>query len=73
MQDVPDGKHMFGIPARPARETMQIVAHQSKLPAMRKEFRALMAQVEELQATMAGMNRVEPPQEQNLAARRNAA
>jgi len=52
MQDVPDGKHMFGIPARPARETMQIVAHQTKLPAMRKEFRALMSQVEELQEAM---------------------
>ncbi len=51
MQDVPDGKHMFGIPARPARETMQIVAHQGKLPTMRKELRALMAQVEELQQT----------------------
>lgn len=52
MQDVPDGKHMFGIPARPARETMQIVAHQAKLPGMRKEFRALMSQVEELQEAM---------------------
>lgn len=55
MQDVPNGKHMFGIPARPARETMQILAHQSKLPAMRKEFRALTTQVEELQESVRGL------------------
>ena len=55
MQDVADGKHVFGIPARPARETMQIVAHQAKLPAMRKEFRSLTAQVEELKSIIREM------------------
>ena len=55
MQNVSDGKHVFGIPARPARETMQILAHQAKLPAMRKEFRSLTAQVEELQSILRKM------------------
>lgn len=69
MQDVPDGKHMFGIPARTARETMQIVAHQAKLPAMRKELRALMTQMEEIRATIEDMTR----HEAGVNVRKNAA
>jgi len=69
MQDVPDGKHMFGIPARTARETMQIVAHQGKLPTMRKELRALTAQVEALQATIVDLTE----QETDANVRKNAA
>jgi UDP-3-O-[3-hydroxymyristoyl] glucosamine N-acyltransferase len=48
MHDVTPGTRMFGIPARPARDEMQIQALQGKLPEMRKAVRELQRQIAEL-------------------------
>jgi len=50
MHDVEPGQRMFGIPARPAREEMQLLASRAKLPEMRKSIRKLEKQIEELTA-----------------------
>ncbi len=46
MHDVQKGQRMFGIPARSAREEMQLVASRAKLPEMRKTIRQLEKQVQ---------------------------
>ncbi len=52
-QDVPSGAQMMGIPATPVREQRIKQAALSKLPEMRKQFKALMQQMEELRSQMA--------------------
>lgn len=49
MQDVESNQHVQGVPARPARQTMQIMAITGKLPAMRKELKTLQKQVAEME------------------------
>lgn len=51
MHDVTSGQKLFGSPARPAREEMQILASQAKLPEMRKALKKLTKQVEQLAET----------------------
>jgi UDP-3-O-[3-hydroxymyristoyl] glucosamine N-acyltransferase len=46
MQDVESNQQVQGIPGRPARQTMQIMAVTSKLPAMRKDLKKLQKQVD---------------------------
>jgi len=48
MHDVESKQRVQGIPARPARQTMQIMAITGKLPEMRKELKRLQKQVDEL-------------------------
>jgi len=48
MHDIEEGQKFFGIPARPAREEMQLLATRSKLPEMRKTIKRLVKQVEQL-------------------------
>lgn len=45
---VPEGSLVFGLPATPAREQRRMLAALSKLPEMRREFRKLCKQVEQL-------------------------
>lgn len=54
MHDVPAGEAYNGIPARPARKHMQMMAAFSKLPVMRKEFKSVSRQVTSLQQEIAG-------------------
>lgn len=49
MHDVPAGQRYFGIPARPAREEMQLQANRARLPEMRRTIRDLEKQLEQLQ------------------------
>lgn len=55
MNDVPGDSIYVGIPATPHREQMQKQAAWSKLPEMRKEFKALKTEVEQLRAMLNGM------------------
>lgn len=48
MHDVEANQRIFGSPARPAREEMQLLASRSKLPEMRKTIRALEKQIARL-------------------------
>jgi len=48
MHDVDDRKKFFGLPARPAREQMKIIANQSKLPEMRKQLKEIAKQIESI-------------------------
>ena len=48
MHDIEEGQRYFGIPARPAREEMQILATRAKLPEMRKSIKTLVKQVAQL-------------------------
>lgn len=48
MHDVDAGERYFGIPARPAREEMKIVASRAKLPEMRKQLKAINKQLSRL-------------------------
>ena len=48
MHDIEEGQKFFGIPARPAREEMQILANRARLPEMRKTIKKLVKQVEQL-------------------------
>ena len=50
MHDMPDNQKYFGIPARPARDQMQIYAASAKLPEMRKTIKKLSNKVESLLA-----------------------
>ncbi len=50
MHDIPEGQRFFGIPARPAREEMQLLATRAKLPEMRKTIKKLVKQVEQITA-----------------------
>jgi len=48
MHDIEEGQKFFGIPARPAREEMQILANRARLPEMRKTIKKLVKQIEQL-------------------------
>jgi len=48
MHDIEEGQRFFGIPARPAREEMQLLANRAKLPEMRKTMKKLVKQVDQL-------------------------
>lgn len=48
MHDIEEGQKYFGIPARPAREEMQLLANRAKLPEMRKTVKQLVKQVDQL-------------------------
>lgn len=48
MHDIEEGQKFFGIPARPAREEMQILANRARLPEMRKTIKKLIKQIEQL-------------------------
>ncbi len=48
MHDVEDNQKVFGSPARPARDQMQIVASCAKLPELRKTIKQLSQRLEEL-------------------------
>lgn len=50
MHDIPENQKFFGIPARPAREEMQLIATRAKLPEMRKSIKRLEKQVARLLA-----------------------
>jgi UDP-3-O-[3-hydroxymyristoyl] glucosamine N-acyltransferase len=52
MADVEAGAIMLGTPARPARETLRIMAMEGKLPEMHRRLMALEKQVEELKASL---------------------
>ena len=48
MHDVESGQKVMGVPARPIRQTMQIMALQGRLPAMRKELQQLQKDYQDL-------------------------
>ena len=48
MHDIESGQKFFGIPARPVREEMLILANRAKLPEMRKQLKKLERQFETL-------------------------
>ncbi|MEL7499128.1 MAG: UDP-3-O-(3-hydroxymyristoyl)glucosamine N-acyltransferase [Planctomycetota bacterium] len=50
MHDVESGQKYFGIPARPAREEMRIVANRAKLPEMRKQLKEMQKSIADLTA-----------------------
>jgi UDP-3-O-[3-hydroxymyristoyl] glucosamine N-acyltransferase len=50
--DVPEGAVMLGIPATPQREQKLRLAALAKLPEMRKEFKALMSRIEQLERSL---------------------
>jgi UDP-3-O-[3-hydroxymyristoyl] glucosamine N-acyltransferase len=50
--DIPEGSVFFGIPATPERDQAMKQAAWSKLPEMRKQFRAVKKQVAELAARL---------------------
>ena len=62
MHDVADGQRVFGIPARSAREEMQLQATRAKLPEMRRTLRELQKEIERLKA------RLEPPADEQRKA-----
>jgi UDP-3-O-[3-hydroxymyristoyl] glucosamine N-acyltransferase len=51
MHNIEADQKIFGIPTRPAREQMQIIAATIKLPALRKEFKSAMRRINELEKT----------------------
>jgi UDP-3-O-[3-hydroxymyristoyl] glucosamine N-acyltransferase len=48
MHSIEDNQKVFGIPARPAREEMQILASKAKLPEIRKTIKKMVKQIEQL-------------------------
>lgn len=50
MHDVEDNQKVFGSPARPAREQMQIVASCAKLPELRKTIKKMSKRLDEVNA-----------------------
>ena len=48
--DVPAGARMLGLPATPEREQKLMLAHQRKLPEIRRQLKALLAQAEQAAA-----------------------
>ena len=60
--DVPEGATMLGAPATPIREQKLIMAATAKLPEMRRQFRKLQRQYEEL------LEKLTPPTEKDQAA-----
>ncbi len=72
MHDVEPGQRMFGIPARPAREEMQLLASRAKLPEMRKSIRNMEKQIEELTALIESQ-RSQPHEQPVVALNRQAA
>ena len=60
MHDVEPRQRMFGIPARPAREEMQLQASRAKLPEMRKQIRDLQRQLSELTALVQSQQPAHP-------------
>jgi UDP-3-O-[3-hydroxymyristoyl] glucosamine N-acyltransferase len=50
--DVPDGAVMLGIPATPEREQKLKLAALAKLPEMRREFKAMRREINELQKAL---------------------
>jgi UDP-3-O-[3-hydroxymyristoyl] glucosamine N-acyltransferase len=56
-KDIPAGEKYMGSPAVPAREFMEMVAVQGKLPEMRKQLRQLQKTVDELQRRALGAAR----------------
>ena len=54
MHDIEEGQKFFGIPARPAREEMQLLATRAKLPEMRKTLKRLVKEVEQLTQQRSG-------------------
>jgi len=48
MHDVESGQSVMGIPARPIRQAMQIIALQTRLPSMRKEIQQLQKKYDKL-------------------------
>lgn len=48
MADVPEGARIVGIPATPEKEQMKLQVSLSRLPELRKEFKALAQKVEKL-------------------------
>jgi UDP-3-O-[3-hydroxymyristoyl] glucosamine N-acyltransferase len=59
MNDVPPGVAYVGSPAIPVREKMQLLAHEQKLPEMRKTLKALEQRVAELSRLVAPRERPE--------------
>ncbi len=51
MHDIESRQRYFGIPARPAREEMQILANRARLPEMRRAIKQLQKQVEQIQSS----------------------
>lgn len=56
MQNVADNQRVQGIPARPARQSMQIMAVTGKLPEMRKEIKRLQKKLEQLEGSTLEIN-----------------
>ena len=50
MHNIDDGQRIFGSPALPAREQLQILACTAKLPAMRKQLNELERAVSQIAA-----------------------
>jgi len=48
MHDIESGQRMFGSPAKPARDEMQILASRAKLPEMRKTLKKIVKQIDQL-------------------------
>jgi UDP-3-O-[3-hydroxymyristoyl] glucosamine N-acyltransferase len=57
MRTIPDGESQVGSPAAPAREYMHKVAAWGKLPELRKQFKALQKQVQDLEERASGPQR----------------
>jgi UDP-3-O-[3-hydroxymyristoyl] glucosamine N-acyltransferase len=50
MHDIQENQKFFGIPARPAREEMQIQACTAKLPELRKTIKRMAKRLDEITA-----------------------
>ncbi len=48
MHNIEDNQKVFGIPARPAREELQILASKAKLPEIRKTIKQIVKKIEQL-------------------------
>ncbi len=55
MANVPEDARIVGIPATPEKEQMRILAAVARLPEMRKEFKALVAEVEKMRRQLETM------------------
>lgn len=62
-KNVPDGQTQIGCPAEPAERAMQIMMAQRKLPEIRKEFKVLQKQVQELTQELAKLQNKELPED----------
>ena len=67
MHDVDSNQKFFGIPARPAREEMQLLANRAKLPEMRKSLKKLQAAVDGLMDS-GNVNEADDPSGETKAA-----